>query len=247
MQGYKPAFIEEEKEAIIKEFLPYIKYTASRLLWRIPPQLTIDDLISAGLMGLLDALEKFEHGRVKLKTYAEFRIKGSMLDELRAMDWVPRSVKKKICDIKNAHSRLEKELGRAAEDEEIAALLDISLDEYYAVLQGANGAVSLRFEDLEEGGDTEGMNILECIPDQNARTPLALLEQENQKKLLAQHINVLPEKEKLLLSLYYWEELTMKEIGKIMKLTEGRVCQLHTQALIRLKAKISQELAAKEG
>jgi RNA polymerase sigma factor for flagellar operon FliA len=240
----KPAFTEEEKEKIIRELLPYIKYTANRLSWRVPPQLTVDDLVSTGLMGLLDALEKFEHGRVKLKTYAEFRIKGAMLDELRAMDWVPRSMKKKINDIKNARNKLEKELRREPEDEEIAAMLEISLDEYYGTLQDANGAVSVRFEDFEEGG-AEGLNILECIPDQNAQTPLALLEKENQKELLAQHISDLPEKEKLLLSLYYWEELTMKEIGKIMKLTEGRVCQLHTQALIRLKAKVSKEYSAK--
>ncbi len=246
MRHCKAAFTEEEKEQIIKEFLPYIKYTAGRFAWRIPPQLTIDDLVSSGLMGLLDALEKFEPGRVKLKTYAEFRIKGAMLDELRAMDWVPRSMKKKISDIRNAHTRLEKELGRMPEDEEIADMLDISLDEYYATLQDANGAVSLRFEDFDDDGSAGGVNILECIPDRSAETPLALLEKEDRKRLIAEHISELPEKEKLLLSLYYWDELTMKEIGKIMRLTEGRVCQLHAQALIRLKAKIAREYCDKE-
>ncbi len=244
MAGYEPAFTEEDKEKIIKDFLPFVKYTAHRLSWRLPPQLTIDDLISTGLMGLLDALEKFD-GRVKLKTYAEFRIKGSMLDELRSTDWVPRSTKKKISEIRNAHSELERELGREPEDEEVAELLEIGLDEYYGTLQDAHGAVSLRLEDYEEHSG-EGLNIMECIADMHEKSPLALLEDADQKKLLARFIAKLPTKEKLLLSLYYWDELTMKEIGKVMNLTEGRVCQLHTQALIRLKAKVSNEFSTKE-
>jgi RNA polymerase sigma factor for flagellar operon FliA len=244
--GYKAVFSEEDKEKIIRDFLPFIKYTANRFSWRLPPQMTVDDLISSGLMGLLDALEKFEHGRVKLRTYAEFRIKGSMLDELRSVDWVPRSMKQKINEIKTAHGSLEKKLGRMPDDEEVAEMLEISLDEYYKTLQSANGAISLRFEDFEDGGPNEGLNILECIPDRQARSPLAMLEEADQKKVLARFISALPEKEKLLLSLYYWDELTMKEIGKVMKLTEGRVCQLHSQALIRLKARMSNEMSVKE-
>ncbi|MFA5353758.1 MAG: FliA/WhiG family RNA polymerase sigma factor [Thermodesulfovibrionales bacterium] len=246
MPEYTQSIKEEEQERVIREFLPYIKYTANRLAWRLPPQLTVDDLVSCGLMGLLEALGKFEPGRVKLKTFAEFRIKGAMLDELRATDWVPRSMKKKIHDIWTAHSRLEKELGRAPDDEEIAALLEISLDEYYKILHDGSGAISLRFEDFDGDDGSEGMNILECIPDRNAKTPLAILETEDQKRIIAGHISELPEKEQLLLSLYYWEELTMKEIGRIMNLTEGRVCQIHAQALIRLKAKISGDGVVKE-
>ncbi len=244
MVEYQPTYTEEDKEKIIRDFLPFVKYTANRLAWRLPPQLTVDDLISTGLMGLLDALEKFD-GRVKLKTYAEFRIKGSMLDELRAMDWVPRSTKKKISEIRNAHSTLERELGREPDDEEVAELLEIGLDEYYGTLQDASGAVSLRFEDFEKNSG-EGLNIMECIADEREKSPLALIEEADQKKVLARFITQLPEKEKLLLSLYYWDELTMKEIGKVMNLTEGRVCQLHTQALIRLKAKVSNEFSSKE-
>ena len=243
--GYQAAFTEDDKERIIKEFLPFVKYTASRLAWRLPPQLTIDDLISTGLMGLLDALERFEPGRVKLKTYAEFRIKGAMLDELRAMDWVPRSAKKKISEIKTAHCRLERELGREPDDEEVAEMLEIGLDEYYGTLQEASNSVSLRFEDFEEYSG-EGLNIMECLSDEKQKSPLALLEDADQKRVLARFISELPEKEKLLLSLYYWDELTMKEIGRVMNLTEGRVCQLHTQALIRLKAKVTNEFSSKE-
>ncbi|MBI5639182.1 MAG: FliA/WhiG family RNA polymerase sigma factor [Nitrospirae bacterium] len=247
MQGYKTEISEEEKEQVIKDFLPFIKYTANRLSWRLPPQMTVDDLVSAGLMGLMDALGKFEHGRVKLKTYAEFRIKGSMLDELRAVDWVPRSLKKKIGTLKNAYGKLEKSLGRVPEDEEVADELNISLDEYYKTLQDANGSLAFRFEDFEANGSSDnGLNILECIPDPNAHSPLSILEDAADKEILAKMIGELPEKEKLLLSLYYWEELTMKEIGRIMKITEGRVCQLHNQALLRLRAKVEAQLPAKE-
>ena len=244
MVEYQPTYTEEDKEKIIRDFLPFVKYTAQRLSWRLPPQLTVDDLISTGLMGLLEALEKFD-GRVKLKTYAEFRIKGAMLDELRAMDWLPRSTKKRISEIRNAHSTLEMELGRGPEAEEVAELLAIGLEEYYGTLQEAHGAVSLRFEDFEEKSG-EGLNIMECIADEREKSPLALLEEADRKKVLARFITELSAKEKLLLSLYYWDELTMKEIGKVMKLTEGRVCQLHTQALIRLKAKVSNEFFSKE-
>jgi len=234
---------EEDKEQIVKDFLPFIKYTAYRLSWKLPPQLTVDDLISAGLMGLLDALDKFEHGRVKLKTYAEIRIKGAMFDELRAVDWVPRSMKKKVNALKSAHAKLEKKLGRPPEDEEVVEDLGISLDEYYKTLNDASGAIAFRFEDFKES-DSEGerLNILECLPDPNAKDPLSILEETNQKELLAGLIDELPEKEKLILSLYYWEELTMKEIGKVLDLTESRVCQLHSQALLRLKSKLAEKV-----
>lgn len=242
MQAYKTEISEEEKEQIIKEFLPYIKYMASRLSWRLPPHITADDLVSSGLMGLMDALDKFEQGRVKLKTYAEFRIKGSMLDEIRAADWVPRSAKKKANDLKNAIVKLEKEFGRAPEDEEVADALEVPLEEYYKVLQDASSAVTFRLDDFDENASAgDRLNIMECISDPNADNPLNVLEHAAQKQILAKAIDGLPEKEKLLLSLYYWEELTMKEIGKVMKLTEGRVCQLHSQALIRLKARMDRD------
>ncbi len=231
---------EEEKEQVIRDFLPFIKYTAGRLAWRLPPQLTVDDLISAGLMGLLDALERYESGRSKLKTYAEFRVRGSMLDELRSAEWVPRSLKEKINAFKKTYAGLERELGRPPEDEEVAGALNLTLDEYYKTLGEANGAVAFRFEDFDGNGPADdALNILECIADQSVRNPLSALEEKAEKEMVARLIDELPEKERLLLSLYYWEELTMKEIGKIMKLTEGRICQLHNQALIRLKAKMA--------
>lgn len=241
-KGYSAELSEEEKEQIISDFLPFIKYTAHRLSWRLPSQLTVDDLISVGLMGLMDVLNKFEQGRSKLKTYAEYRIKGAMLDELRAFDSISRSMRERVNELKYASAKLEREIGRPPEEDEIADALDISLDEYYQILQEAHRAITLSFEDFgPRASEEDNLNILDCIPDPNAGNPLALLEESNVKEVLAGFINELPEKEKLLLSLYYWEELTMKEIGNILNVTEGRVCQLHSQAIMRLKGKLTKE------
>jgi RNA polymerase sigma factor for flagellar operon FliA len=240
MQDYKTELSEQEKEKIINDSLPFIKYTAYRLAQRLPPQLSVEDLISVGIMGLLDALQRYTEGRVKLKTFAEYRIKGAMLDELRSHDWVPRSLKTKIGQIRKAHHHLEKVLGRMPDEEEVAKSLEITLDEYYATLQSASNAVVFSFEDFRDRMYEESdMDVTECIPDPDTKDPLELFEESSARDALALVIDRLPEKEKLLLSLYYWEELTMKEIGKVMSLTEGRVCQLHSQALIRLKSQMS--------
>lgn len=239
MANGKRELSEQEKEKIINDSLPFIKYTAYRLAMRLPPQLSVEDLISVGVMGLLDALQRYDEGRVKLSTFVEYRIKGAMLDELRTHDWVPRSLKAKIGQIKKEHARLERELGRAPTEEEIAESLDMTLDEYFKTVQSASNAVVFSFEDFRDRRQDEGsMDVTECIADPDAKTPLELLEDTDTRDALARLITNLPEKERLILSLYYWEELTMKEIGKVMSLTEGRVCQLHNQALIRLKSQM---------
>ncbi len=239
MQTCKTEMTELEKEKVIADSYPFIKYTAYRLAKRLPPQLSVEDLISVGVAGLLDALQRYTEGRVKLSTFVDYRIKGAMLDELRSNDWAPRSLKDKINSVKKAHSRLERELGRPPNEEEAAKRLGISLDEYYKILQNANNAVVLRFEDFHERmQEDDGPDMTECIPDPKSKTPLQLFEDCDTREALAHQIDALPDKEKLILSLYYWEELTMKEIGKVLNLSEGRVCQLHTQALIRLKSKL---------
>ncbi len=239
MQDYKTEPTEQEKEKIINDSLPFIKYTAYRLVHRLPPQLSVNDLISVGIMGLLDALQRYTEGRVKLNTFVEHRIRGAMLDELRSHDWVPRSVKTKIGQIRKAHRELERDLGRVPDEEEIARKLSISLDEYYRTIQSASNAVVFSFEDFRDRMHEENdLDVTECIPDPDTKNPLELLEESNTREALAQLIEHLPEKEKLILSLYYWDELTMKEIGKIVHLTEGRVCQLHNQALVRLKSQM---------
>jgi RNA polymerase sigma factor for flagellar operon FliA len=238
MIGYMEKLNEEEKEQIINGSLPFIKYTASRLAWRLPPQLTVQDLISVGVMGLLDALGRFKDNGVKLNTFVEHRIRGAMLDELRANDWLPKSVKKKIDTVKAVCRTMEKELGRSPDGEEVAERLKIPLDEYYHILQSANAQVSVRFEDFGDKTEDHGVDVTECIPDPDAKTPLEICEDNTRKEAIAHLIETLPEKEKMILSLYYWDEMTMKEIGKALNLTEGRVSQLHNQALLRLKVQI---------
>jgi len=177
---------------------------------------------------------------VKLKTFVEYRIKGAMLDELRSHDWVPRSLKTKIAQIKKAYRQLEQDLGRMPREEEIAERLNITLDEYYRTVQNASNAVVFSFEDFRGNMYEESdMDVTECIPDPDSKSPLEILEENSSKEALALLIERLPQKEKIILSLYYWDELTMKEIGKVLGLTEGRVCQLHNQALIRLKAQMN--------
>lgn len=236
MHELKSDLSEQEKERIINDSLPFIKYTAYRLAQRIPPQLSVSDLISVGITGLLDALQRYTEGRVKLSTFVEYRIKGAILDELRTHDWVPRSIKTKIGQIRKAHRELEKDLGRIPNEEEIAERLSISLDEYYRTIQNASNAVVFSFEDFRDRMHAESdMDVTECIPDPDMKTPLELLEQISAMEELAGVIEQLPDRERLILSLYYWEELTLKEIGKILGLTEGRICQLHNQSLVRLK------------
>ncbi|MBF0316572.1 MAG: FliA/WhiG family RNA polymerase sigma factor [Nitrospirae bacterium] len=239
-KAYKTDISNEQREEIIKDFLPFIKYTAFRLLNRIPPQLTVDDLISVGIIGLLDAIENYDPNKSKLKTFAEFRIKGAMLDELRNFDTASRSLKEKICEVKGMFVTLERKLGRAPEDEEVAEGLNISLDDYYKILKDADSVITLRFEDFSgklSGG--EDLNMVDNIPDTSGKDPLTQLIELSQRNTLAGLIDGLPYKEKMVLSLYYWDELTMKEIGKVLSLSEGRVCQLHSQAILRMKAMLT--------
>jgi RNA polymerase sigma factor for flagellar operon FliA len=242
MLKYKSKIKEEKKEEIIKEFLPYIKYTAYRLSWKLPAHVTIDDIISVGLMGLMDALERFEPGKVKLKTYAELRIKGAMIDELRATAWIPRSMRKKIDEINKARIKLEMRHGRMPDDVEVAKSLNMPLGHYFKILQYATSSNPLRLEDFKNNKYADSdLNISECIADPKAKSPLNILEEKDNQAQLAELIETLPKKEKLVLSLYYWEELTMQEIGKILSITESRVCQIHSQALIKLKMKIKND------
>ncbi len=230
---------EEEKEQIIRDFLPYIKYTAYRLSWRLPPQLTVDDLISTGIIGLLDALSRYKNNGTPLKSFVEMRIKGAMLDEIRRQNNASKSIRKKMKAIKNAHNELERDLGRTPEDEEIAEMLHISLDEYYKTIQRASSRFTLHIEDLNERIDPDDdLDIMECIADSNSPDPFEVYESKDLKNRMAKLISELPERERLVLSLYYWDELTLKEIGKVLDLSEGRICQLHNQALMRLRAKM---------
>jgi RNA polymerase sigma factor FliA len=233
------------QEQMVLQYAPLIKYIASRLALRLPSHISMEDLISSGIIGLIDAVQKFDPAKnISFKTYAEFRIKGAMLDELRSLDWIPRSVRKKTHLIEDAYAQLQKELGRPAEAEEVAAFLDLELEEFYQLLDETKTVSLVALEEARKsvgghGGYLE-RGVLETIQDDNARDSILAVQCAELQEFMVRAIDGLPDKEKLLISLYYYEELTMKEIGQIMGYTESRISQLHTQAMYRLKHKLRE-------
>jgi RNA polymerase sigma factor FliA len=233
------------QEKMVLQYAPLIKYIASRLALRLPSHISLEDLVSSGIIGLIDAVQKFDPSKnINFKTYAEFRIKGAMLDELRSLDWIPRSIRKKSHLLENAYAQLQKDLGRPAEAEEVAELLGLELAEFYQLLDETK-AVSMVA--LEEGrknvsGQVNYLEheLLETIQDDESQDSLFTVHFGELQEIMVQAIESLPDKEKLLISLYYYEELTMKEIGQIMGYTESRISQLHTQAMFRLRYKLRE-------
>ncbi|MBM4301783.1 MAG: FliA/WhiG family RNA polymerase sigma factor [Deltaproteobacteria bacterium] len=233
------------QEQMVLQYAPLIKYIASRLALRLPSHISMEDLISSGIIGLIDAVQKFDPSKnINFKTYAEFRIKGAMLDELRSLDWIPRSVRKKTHLIEDAYATLQRSLGRPAEAEEVAELMGLEIGRFYQLLDETK---TVSVVALEEGRKTTGGHagyldheVLETINDDNARDSFLAVHFSGLQEVMVQAIESLPDKEKLLVSLYYYEELTMKEIGQIMGYTESRISQLHTQAMYRLKHKLRE-------
>ncbi len=227
------------RERLIVEYAPLVKYIANRVAMRLPPHIEVADLVNAGILGLIDAVEKFDPSKeVKFKTYAEIRIRGAILDELRSMDWIPRSVRKIINQMMNAYHELEQQLGRPAHDEEIAGQLGVQMDEFYRLLKQSAG-VPLISLDVSMDPDDKRRDILSCIVDTRTSNTFGILGLNEVKDSVARAIEDLPEKEKEVISLYYYDELTMKEIGEVLELTESRVSQIHTKAMLRLRVRIS--------
>jgi RNA polymerase sigma factor for flagellar operon FliA len=239
------------QEQMVVQYAPLIKYIASRLALRLPAHISLDDLISSGIIGLIDAIHKFDPGKnISFKTYAEFRIKGAILDELRSLDWIPRSVRKKSHVLEKTYSELEKTLGRPAEPEEICDALGIELEEFYQLLDETKSVSLVELEGIwkavRNGPDLPESNLPEILLDENVRDPFLALHFSELQDIMVKAIDALPDKEKLLISLYYYEELTMKEIGQIMGYTESRISQLHTQAMIRLRSRLREYFQFKE-
>lgn len=229
-----------DKECLVLEYAPTIKYIAQRIAARLPPHIGLDDLMNAGVIGLIDAIEKFDPNRDNtFKTYAEFRIRGAMLDELRNLDWVPRSIRQKETALERAYEELERSLGRAAHDEEVAALLEIPLEDFYEWLHQVRGVSLLS---LEAPGlrstDGETVNLLDLVATEEGQGPAQVVQTRRLKEVIAQAIDELPYQEKVVISLYYYEELTMKEIGKVLEITESRVSQIHTKSIFHLRTKL---------
>ncbi|MFN3740040.1 MAG: FliA/WhiG family RNA polymerase sigma factor [Thermodesulfovibrionales bacterium] len=227
---------EARKEEIINSLLPFIKYTALRLSYCLPPQLSVEDLISAGIAGLLESLNRYREELGSLEAFVKQRIRDAMIDELRANSNFSRGLRDKLSAIRNVQKELEGSLGRMPEAEEIAEGLNITIDEYYRILNEMACSITLRLDDFTDARYDDELNLHESIPDRNIKTPERLYEEKRLKEMIASFIERLPEKEKLVLSLYYWDELTMKEIARVLGITEGRVSQLHNQAITRFKA-----------
>jgi RNA polymerase sigma factor for flagellar operon FliA len=232
----------QKRQELIVKYTPLIKYIANRIAIRLPSHIDIEDIVHTGVLGLMDAIEKFDPTRgVKFETYAEFRVKGAILDELRAMDWVPRSVRKIATWLETAGAALEKKLGRPAYDEELAEAMDIEVDKLHGFLSRAGGISLLSLEMVinKSDGKRPLMDFLAAKDDNNPVESMKLVEMRD---IVADCIELLPEKEKLVISLYYYDELTMKEIGSVLKLTESRVSQIHTKAVMRLRGKLRRML-----
>jgi RNA polymerase sigma factor for flagellar operon FliA len=239
---YKEGGDERARERLVVAYSPLVKFIAGRMAAGLPSHVDEGDLISYGLLGLIGAIERFEPEReIKFETFAVARVKGAIIDELRSLDWVPRSVRARAREVEKAHAKLEAELQRAPTDEEMAAQMEISVDEFQdALLEIANSSV-LALDDLWTFADPEGgggqVSVLDTLEDAAAVDPHAEAHASEVKDRLADAIESLPERERLVIALYYYENLTLREIGEVLGVTESRVSQLHTKAVLALRSR----------
>ncbi len=238
---YKESRDPAIRDAFIRQYAPLVKYVAGKVAASMPNTVEFEDLVGFGVFGLLDAIEKFDPDKnVKFKTYAVTRIRGAIFDELRSIDWVPRSVRQKTKEIEDAVVNLEAKLGRPASDQEIASSMGVSEDEFMKTMLKISSTSVLSLNDVwYSGDDADKISIGESIESPSSMNPDATVEREEVKRVIVQAINELPEKEKKVLVLYYYEDLTLKEIGQVLEVTESRVSQLHTKAILRLRAKLT--------
>jgi len=234
------------RDRLILTYAPLVKYVAGRLGSGLPAHVEEGDLVSYGLLGLIGAIERFDPDRdIKFETYAIARIKGSIIDELRSMDWVPRSVRARARDIERAIADLESRLTRAPTDEEIAAKLGITEEEFQDSLLEISRSSIAALDELwaSPGSGGDAVALIDTIEDPTAAEPQSAMAHTEIREALGEAISRLPEREKLVVTLYYYEELTLREIGEVLGVTESRVSQLHTKAILRLKARLSSSMA----
>ncbi|MDR0389167.1 MAG: RNA polymerase sigma factor WhiG [Spirochaetaceae bacterium] len=238
---YRKTRNPEIREGFIKQYAPLVKYVAGKVAVGMPHSVEFDDLVGFGVFGLLDAIDKFDPNKnVKFKTYAVTRIRGAIFDELRSIDWVPRSVRQKTKEVEDAISSLEAQLGRTATDQEIASSLGMNEDEFLKTIMKISGTSVLSLSDVWFSGDeNDKVSIGESIESPSSYNPDVIVEKEEIRRVIIESINELPDKEKKILVLYYYEDLTLKEIGQVLEVTESRVSQLHTKAILRLRSKLT--------
>ena len=238
---YKASGDVHARERLVVAYSPLVKYVSGRMASGLPAHVDEADLISYGLIGLINAIERFEPSReIKFETYAITRIKGAIIDELRHEDWVPRSVRARARQIERANAKLEHRLQRAPTDEEMAAELDISVEEFQEFLLQISNSTVAALDELWTATDSSGdaISLLDTIHDPDAPDPAAAMDAADLKDPLADAIARLPEREKLVVALYYYENLTLREIGEVLGVTESRVSQLHTKAVLRLRSRL---------
>jgi RNA polymerase sigma factor for flagellar operon FliA len=239
---YKTAGTRDARERLILHYSPLVKFVAGRVAAGLPQSIEQSDLVSYGIFGLIDAIDKFDPGRgFKFETYAISRIKGAIIDELRSIDWVPRSVRAKARAIERAYSKLENELRRNPEDGEVASELDMTEPELAQVLSQISFTGLVALDDLlaASGSERGGATVGDTIADR-AHDPVEAFEVDEMKHLLADAINRMPDRERLVLTLYYYEGLTLAEIGDVLGVTESRVCQIHTKAILQLRGRMAE-------
>jgi RNA polymerase sigma factor for flagellar operon FliA len=238
---YKEETAQDAREKLILHYAPLVKYVAGRVSSVLPANIEYADLVSYGIFGLIDAIEKFDPGRgIKFETYAIQRIKGSIIDELRAIDWVPRSVRFKARELEKVYVLLEGQLKRMPTDEEVARELGITVNDFFGLLNQMSFISLVALDELWNVGGEKGdkLSLVDTLEDSKAKDPYKSYEVEERKQILSDSINRLPEREKIVITLYYYEGLTLKEIGEVLGVTESRVCQMHTKAILRLKGRL---------
>jgi RNA polymerase sigma factor for flagellar operon FliA len=232
------------RERLILHYSPLVKYVAGRVGVGLPPNIEQADLVSYGIFGLIDAIEKFDLERaIKFETYAISRIKGAIIDELRAIDWIPRSVRYKAREVEKAYAALEATLHRTPTESEVAGELGISLDELHTIFSQVSFVNVIALDELLNVGGERGdkLSLVDTLEDTKAEDPVEVFETEETKYLLSRAINTLPEREKIVVTLYYYEGLTLAEIGQVLGVTESRICQMHTKAVLQLRAKLAEQ------
>ena len=242
-RSYKDTGDGRLREQLILHYSPLVKYVAGRVSVGLPPNVEQADFVSSGVFGLIDAIEKFDIERsIKFETYAITRIRGAMIDELRALDWIPRSVRQKARNVERAYATLEAQLRRTPSESEVAAEMGIALEELHAVFSQLSLANVVALEELlhvgGEGGDR--LSLMDTLEDTAADNPVEVAEDRELRRLLARAINTLPEREKTVVTLYYYEGLTLAEIGNVLGVTESRVSQIHTKSVLQLRAKLAE-------
>lgn len=231
---------QPDKKELVQRYVPLVRRVAHHLLLRLPASVMLDDLVQNGMLGLLDALDRYQDGYgAQFETYASQRIRGAMLDGLRENDWLPRNLRKEMRKVEAAVLVLEHELGRSPSEGEIATRLDVPLPQYQKMLQEARGHQLVYLEDFRGDDDSDYLEHHLC---DNEVNPASILEDKALRQQLAGAIDQLPERERLLMALYYEQDLNLREIGAVLGVTESRVCQLHSQAISRLRAHVLGEL-----